>query len=61
MKEELITGGTTITHKEIVKPSTYDCLIGILQERIAKLKKKTYWLYSIIAAEAIYIILSNLL
>lgn len=58
--EELITGGVTLNYKEEIKPSTYECVIGILQDRINKLKNKTYWLYAIIGAEAVYIILSNI-
>lgn len=58
--EEIVTGGVTLNHKEEIKPSTYECVIDILQERINKLKNKTYWLYSIIGAEAVYIILSSI-
>ena len=58
---ELVTGGTTINHIEKITTSAEDVIIEILKSKINKMKNKIYWLYAIIGAEAIYIILSNFL
>lgn len=58
---EIVTGGTTINHKSELKESQEQIIIDYLQSKINKMKNKIYWLYAIIGAEAIYIILSNFL